>query len=252
VTIFVNPTQFGEAADLDAYPRDLESDGRRCRELGVDFVFAPSVREMYPSWPDPGTKVAAGPEANWWEGTSRPGHFDGVATVVTKLFNAAGPSRAYFGEKDFQQLAIVKRLTRELCLPVEVIGCPTVRENDGLAMSSRNVRLSPSERIAARALWRALKAGANTVEDGVSDPATVAAAMATAASDPAVELDYAVLVDAADLRVPAVLQPGGVYRLIVAAKVGPVRLIDNAPVELGAKRVGAAVNGELVHATSGR
>jgi len=160
VSIFVNPLQFGDPEDIARYPRTLERDLRVCADAGADVVFVPSVEEMYPSWPSaPSTTVSVRGVSDAWEGASRPGHFDGVATVVAKLFTTAGPCRAYFGLKDFQQLAVVRRMARELSLPVEVIGCPIVREPDGLALSSRNVRLSATERRAATALSQALAAG---------------------------------------------------------------------------------------------
>ena len=160
VSIFVNPLQFGDPEDIARYPRTMERDLVVCDETGADVVFVPSVREMYPSWPaPPATTVSVRGVSDAWEGASRPGHFDGVATVVAKLFTIAGPCRAYFGLKDFQQLAVVRRLALELSLPVEVVGCPIVREADGLALSSRNVRLSPAERQAATVLARALAAG---------------------------------------------------------------------------------------------
>ena len=169
-----------------------------CAESGADVVFVPSVGEMYPSWPAaPSTTVSVRGVSEAWEGASRPGHFDGVATVVAKLFTMAGPCRAYFGLKDFQQLAVVRRMARELSLPVEVIGCPIVREPDGLALSSRNVRLSADERQAATVLSRALAAGRAALEAGERSGAAVSRAMrAVVAAEPLVQLDYAVVVDA--------------------------------------------------------
>ena len=161
-------------------------------------MFAPSVAEMYPGWPTPAaTTVTVRSLGDRWEGRSRPGHFDGVATVVAKLLSMAGRSRTYFGEKDFQQLAIVRQVVRDLSLPVEVVGCPTVREPDGLAMSSRNVRLSAEERAAAICLSRALAAGAAALRGGGDRSAAEAAMAEVVAGEPLVELDYAVLVDAA-------------------------------------------------------
>jgi pantoate--beta-alanine ligase len=143
VTIFVNPLQFGDPEDIAKYPRPLAEDLDACASAGVDLVFAPPVSEMYPGWPAPvATTVSVSGVSERWEGASRPGHFDGVATVVAKLFSLAGPCRAYFGDKDFQQLAVVRQMTADLSLPVDVVGCATVREPDGLALSSRNVRLS--------------------------------------------------------------------------------------------------------------
>src|SRR3984957_7225516 len=202
VSIFVNPLQFGDPEDIARYPRTLERDLLACAEAGADFVFVPSVEEMYPSWPAaPSTTVSVRGVSDDWEGASRPGHFDGVATVVAKLFTMAGPCRAYFGLKDFQQLAVVRRMVRELSLPVEVIGCPIVREPDGLALSSRNVRLSATERRAATALSQALAAGRAALADGAPSGAAVSRAMrAVVAAEPLVQLDYAVVVDAETLE----------------------------------------------------
>jgi pantoate--beta-alanine ligase len=243
VSIFVNPLQFGDPEDIAHYPRTLERDLAACAHSGADVVFVPSVREMYPSWPDaPSTTVSVRGVSEGWEGASRPGHFDGVATVVAKLFTTAGPCRAYFGLKDFQQLAVVRRMARELSLPVEVVGCPIVREADGLALSSRNVRLSPPERQAATVLSRALTAGRAALAGGERSGAAVAAAMrAVAATEPLVALDYAVMVDADTLEeVATVADPGrGSLRLLIAAQVGPVRLIDNSGTTAGADDVSA-------------
>ncbi len=227
LSVFVNPTQFAEAADLTNYPRTLDADLAVAREAGCDLVLAPAVEEMYPDWPvPPATTVTVRSLVDRWEGASRPGHFDGVATVVTKLLSAAGRCRTYFGEKDFQQLAVVRRVVRDLSLPAEVVGCATVREPDGLALSSRNVRMSPAERSAAACLSRALAAGADALAGG-ADPGEVEAVMAgVVAEQPLVELDYGVLVDADDLE-PAGAASAGPLRLLVAARVGPVRLIDN-------------------------
>ena len=167
VSIFVNPTQFGDPADLANYPRTLDADLLAIASSGGQLVFAPSTEEMYPDPPGVApTTVSVPALASRWEGASRPGHFDGVATVVVKLLAAAGRCRAYFGEKDFQQLALVTRVVRDLALPTEVVGCPTVRDPDGLALSSRNSRLSPEQRRAALVLSRALRAGAARVRAG--------------------------------------------------------------------------------------
>ena len=173
-----------------------------CAEAGADVVFVPPVTEMYPSWPaPPATTVSVRGVSDRWEGASRPGHFDGVATVVSKLFSIAGPCRAYFGLKDFQQLAVVRRMVSDLCLPIEVVGCPIVREADGLALSSRNVRLSGAEREAATALSRALAAGRAALAAGAHSGDDVATAMrAAVAGEPLVRLDYAVAVDAVSLE----------------------------------------------------
>jgi pantoate--beta-alanine ligase len=229
VSIFVNPLQFGDPDDIAHYPRTLDWDLAVCAEAGVDVVFAPSVTEMYPDWPAPvATTVSVGGVSEGWEGASRPGHFDGVATVVAKLFAIAGPCRAYFGEKDFQQLAVVRQMVADLSLPVSVIGCPIVREPDGLALSSRNVRLSPAERRAAVVLSRALAAGRSLLAQGASTSSAVAEVMRrTVEEEPLVHLDYAVAVGAHDLIAREVIEDPGTVRLLIAADVGPVRLIDN-------------------------
>ncbi len=229
VTIFVNPLQFGEPEDIDRYPRTLDADLAVCRDAGAATVLTPSVAEMYPDWPaSPSTTVSVRGVADRWEGASRPGHFDGVATVVAKLFAMAGRCRAYFGEKDFQQVAVVRRMAADLSLPVTVVDCPTVRDADGLALSSRNARLSADERAAAVVLSRALAAGREVVAAGEDDPASVAGTMAAVvATEPLVRLDYAVAVDDADLEVPPALRAAGTVRLLVAGWLGSVRLIDN-------------------------
>jgi len=227
-TIFVNPLQFGPREDLAAYPRDLEADLEVAAAAGAAYVFAPTAQEMYPPTGAPEamrTSVRVAGLGDTLEGASRPGHFDGVATVVAKLFAIAGPCRAYFGEKDYQQLLVVRRMAADLALPVEVVACPTAREPDGLALSSRNARLSPSDRAAAAVLYRALQHGLAALAAGERDPQAVAAAMTTVVAQTGVDLDYAAAVDAADLSVPATL--AGEVRLLVAARIGPVRLIDN-------------------------
>ena len=229
VTVFVNPTQFGEAADLDRYPRPFEADLEVSRAAGASHVFAPSDTEMYPGGLRSDTMPAALVElAGRLEGASRPGHFDGVATVVPKLLAPAGPSRAYFGEKDFQQLALVRMLVDGIGLPVEIVACETVREPDGVALSSRNVRLSAEERRAAVSLSRALRAGAEAMRDGDAQPMAVEVAMAACfAKEPLTAPDYAVLVRADTLESIERIEDGVPLRLLVAARVGPVRLIDN-------------------------
>ncbi|MGP0029328.1 MAG: pantoate--beta-alanine ligase [Acidimicrobiales bacterium] len=244
VSIFVNPLQFGDSADMAHYPRTLEHDRALCAGAGVDVVFAPPVTEMYPDWPAavPTTVSVSGVSAGW-EGASRPGHFDGVATVVAKLFSIAGPCRAYFGEKDYQQLAVVRRLVADLSLPVDVVGCPTVREPDGLALSSRNVRLSAEQRRAAAVLSRALRAGRSALERGTPDASAVADAMRrVVAAEPLVHLDYAVVVGAGDLVEHPLIPERTPVRLLIAAEVGPVRLIDNCagPVGTAAEAVPGA------------
>jgi pantoate--beta-alanine ligase len=229
VTVFVNPLQFGNPDDLDHYPRTLEADSAVVADAGGHLLFAPALTEMYPDFPAPvRTSVGVVGVSEAWEGASRPGHFDGVSTVVSKLFAMAGRCRAYFGEKDFQQLAVVRTMARDLSFPVEVIGCSTVRDPDGLALSSRNVRLAPEERRAALVLHRALRAGAAAVCAGQLGVPAVEAEMARlVAEEPLVDLDYAVLVDAGDLTRSTVTGTDRPQRLLIAARVGPVRLIDN-------------------------
>lgn len=227
VSIFVNPLQFGAGEDLDTYPRDFDRDAAMAASIGIDFVFAPAVDEMYPT--PPLTAVTLPELAATMEGASRPTHFDGVATVVAKLFNIAGPCRAYFSEKDFQQLVIVRRLAADLSFPVEVVACPFVREPDGLALSSRNVYLSPEERAAAPVLHRALLAGAEAVAAGERDPSVVLALMAgMVAAEPQADLDYVEVVDPLTLRRPDRLV--GEVRLLIAARFGRPRLLDNLSV----------------------
>lgn len=228
-SIFVNPLQFDSGSDLASYPRTLADDLSVAEEAGADLVFAPGVEEMYPGYPEPvPTRVHVASLGDRLEGASRPGHFDGVATVVTKLLALAGPCRAYFGEKDYQQLALVRRLVEDLSLPADIVGCPTVREPGGLALSSRNVRLSEAERSAALALHQSLQAGRAASACPGADPASVRNAMwEVLGSRPLVEPDYAEVVDAHSLEPAGSLS--GELRLLVAAKVGPVRLIDNLP-----------------------
>ncbi|MEO5838646.1 MAG: pantoate--beta-alanine ligase [Acidimicrobiales bacterium] len=224
VSVFVNPLQFAPTEDLDRYPRDLEADVQMASDEGVGYVFAPSQSEMYPQRIMTSVDVAGVSEP--LEGSSRPSHFAGVATVVTKLFSIVGPCRAYFGEKDFQQLAVVRRLVLDLSLPIEVVGCATVREPDGLAMSSRNVNLTPEARRAAPVLLRALQAGRHAIEEGERDAVQVRNAMrAVVEREPLVELDYAEVVDEATFIIPSPL--AGTLRLLIAARLPNARLIDN-------------------------
>jgi pantoate--beta-alanine ligase len=223
VSIFVNPLQFGPAEDLDRYPRTPERDLALLAELGVGLVFAPSAAEMYPDG-RPAVTVEPGPLGNLLEGASRPGHFAGVLTVVTKLLNLVRPDVAVFGEKDYQQLALIRRTVADLELGVEIAGVPTVRDPDGLALSSRNRYMTPEQRAQALALSRALRAGA---EEGPSG----AGAVLKAATEElrGVDVDYLAL-RGVDLG-PAPAE--GEARLLVAARVGSTRLIDNLPLTLG-------------------
>ena len=231
LTIFVNPLQFGAGEDLSAYPRPIERDLELAEEAGADVVFTPSTEEMYPT--PTLSKVHVDELTVGLEGASRPTHFDGVTTVVAKLFNIAGACRAYFGEKDFQQLAVVRRMVEDLDHPVTVIGCPIVREPDGLAMSSRNAYLSATEREAATVINRALRAGSAMIAAGESDPSVVEAHMASVVSaEPLAELDYAVVVDPDSLRAPDSLESGMTVRLLMVARVGTPRLQDNLAVDV--------------------
>jgi pantoate--beta-alanine ligase len=226
-SIFVNPLQFGAGEDLDAYPRDLDRDRSLCAAAGVDVLFVPDVAEMYPA--PVLTTVSVAGVSETLEGASRPTHFAGVATVVAKLFAIVGPCRAYFGAKDYQQVAVVRRMAWDLSLPVEVVDCPTLREPDGLAMSSRNVYLSPDEREAAPVVYRALRAGAAAIAAGDRDPAAVRDLMAAIIeAEPLAGLDYAEVVDADSFTVPEPL--AGNLRLLAAVRFGRARLIDNVGV----------------------
>jgi pantoate--beta-alanine ligase len=223
-TIFVNPLQFGDPRDLAAYPRDEARDLDLLRDLGVDLVFAPPVGEMYPAG-EPEIAVDPGALGDRLEGASRPGHFRGVATVVAKLFHAVGRCVAYFGEKDAQQLAVIRRMVRDLSFPVEVIACPTVREPDGLAVSSRNARLSPEQRDAAGCLFLALSEAAELARAGERDASRLVAAMAREiGATPLARLDYAAVVDEGTFE--DVAEVAGPARGLVAARFGDVRLID--------------------------
>ena len=224
VSIFVNPLQFGPSEDLDRYPRTPESDLDACRAEGAELVFTPAPDSIYP---DGGAQVTVhpGPLGTELEGASRPGHFAGVLTVVAKLFNIVRPDVAFFGEKDYQQLTLIRRMVRDLDMDTAVVGVPTVRESDGLALSSRNRYLSPEQRAAALALSAALRAGASVSAHGPR--AVLDAAHAVLAKHPEVGLDYL------ELRDPE-LGPAssGPARLLIAAQVGATRLIDNISVLL--------------------
>jgi pantoate--beta-alanine ligase len=227
VSIFVNPTQFGDPADLVAYPRDEEHDLGVTERLGVDLAFVPGVQEMYPPAPDePRITVDPGELGERLEGASRPGHFRGVLTVVAKLLHSVGPCRAYFGEKDAQQLFLIRQMVRELHIPVEVVPCPTVREPDGLAMSSRNERLTSEQRSGAGCLFLALAEAAELAKSGERDAAVLVAVMAREiGATPQGRLDYAAVVDEESFaEVRTIERPA---RALVAARFGEVRLIDN-------------------------
>jgi pantoate--beta-alanine ligase len=225
VSMFVNPAQFDDPNDFDAYPRDEERDLRMIERLGLDLAFVPSTQEMYPSG-RPEVTVDPGPLDDVLEGASRPGHFRGVATIVAKLFHAVGLCHAYFGEKDAQQLAVIRRMVRDLGFPVEIVPCPTVREPDGLAMSSRNRRLTSEQREAAGCLFLALAEAAELAKSGERDAARLVAVMAREiGATPQARLDYAVVVD--DETFEEVRTTERPARALVAASFGEVRLIDN-------------------------
>ncbi|GAA1095002.1 MULTISPECIES: pantoate--beta-alanine ligase [Kitasatospora] len=226
VTVFVNPLQFGAGEDLERYPRTLDADLEVAREAGADVVFAPTVEEVYPNG-EPLVRLSAGPMGDGFEGASRPGHFDGMLTVVAKLLHITDPDFAFFGEKDAQQLAIVRRMVADLDFDVEIVGVPTVREEDGLALSSRNRFLSDTERGQALALSRALFAGRDAGAQGAKAVREAAAAVLDGADG--VTPDYLALIDPDSFtEVPDDFT--GEALLAVAAKVGPARLIDNVGV----------------------
>jgi pantoate--beta-alanine ligase len=227
-SVFVNPLQFGPAEDLASYPRDRGADLAVLRAEGTDLVFLPSEGEMWPAPPD--VRLRVGALADRLEGLTRPGHLDGVATVVAKLLHLVGPSRAYFGQKDAQQLAVVRRMVDDLAFPNRIVACPTVRDPDGLAVSSRNAYLSPAERGQATALYRALRAALAAFRAGRRDPAAVEAAARDPLEDaPGVEADYVALVDPATFEPVKQAEAGQV--LAAAARVGRTRLIDNVILE---------------------
>ncbi|WP_149203752.1 pantoate--beta-alanine ligase [Actinotalea subterranea] len=230
VTVFVNPLQFGPQEDLASYPRDLDRDVALLSGAGADVVFAPDVAEVYPGG-EPVVRVVAGRLGDVLEGASRPGHLDGVLTVVLKLMHLVRPDVALFGQKDAQQLAAVRQMVHDLDVPVEVVAVPTVRDADGVALSSRNAYLDPGERTCARALSRALACAQDVARDGASAPSVLAAARAVLDAEPGVALDYLALVDPATVEdVPA--DHAGPALLAVAARVGATRLIDNVVVDL--------------------
>jgi pantoate--beta-alanine ligase len=223
-SVFVNPLQFGPAEDLASYPRDREADLAVLAAEGTDLVFLPAEGEVWPAPPE--VRLRVGALAERLEGLVRPGHLDGVATVVAKLLHLVGPSRAYFGQKDAQQLAVVRRMVDDLAFPNEIVACPTVREPDGLAVSSRNAYLSAPERRRATALYRALRAGRDVFLAGQHDPVAVEAAARDLLEDlDGVEPDYVALVDPATFDPVKQAEPGQV--LATAARVGRTRLIDN-------------------------
>lgn len=226
VSIFVNPRQFGDPSDLERYPRDELRDLAICDEEGVDLVFAPAVEEVYPPGFD--TTISVGAIALPLEGAARPGHFDGVASVVAVLFNLVGAERAYFGQKDYQQLLVIRQMARDLAIPTEVIGLPTVRETDGLAVSSRNVHLTPAERAAAPVVHRALAAARSAWEHGERAAQTLRQLMRdTIATEPLANPEYVSVADARTLREIEVVEAPALVS--TAVRFGTTRLIDNEP-----------------------
>ncbi len=226
LTIFVNPLQFAAGEDLSAYPRPIERDLELAAAAGVTVVFTPSESEMYPT--RSATTVHVDGLTNSMEGAARPTHFDGVTTIVAKLFNLAGACRAYFGEKDYQQLAVVTRMAADLDQPVDVVPCPIVRESDGLALSSRNIYLSAEDRAAAIVLSRSLVRAVDAIAAGERSGTAIGAQLARwVGEEPRATLDYAEVVDASTLEPVDDLRSGMVIRLIMTAKFGTTRLLDN-------------------------
>lgn len=223
-TIFVNPTQFGPNEDFSRYPRTLDADLKLCRQAGADVVFTPTTDVMYS--PDAQTVVRVGPLTTLWEGAHRPGHFDGVTTVVAKLLLITEPDDAYFGQKDFQQQLIVRRMVTDLNFPARIVTCPTVREADGLAMSSRNRYLTPEERTTAGKLYQALMLAGKLASDSSESPVGISEQMLRLLQDDGgIEVSYAVVVDGESLEPLACRSDPAVA--LIAAKVGNTRLIDN-------------------------
>lgn len=246
VSVFVNPMQFGAGEDLERYPRTLEADLALCAEHGVDVVLAPSAEEVYPGG-EPQVTLEPGPLGTVLEGRTRPGHFRGVLTVVAKLFGLVQPDVAVFGEKDYQQLTLLRRMVADLCLPIEVVGAPTLREVDGLAMSSRNRYLDPEERLAAGRINAVLLAAREAAPWGYD--VALEAARAELRQAHGVDLDYLELTDP-DLRpLPSDAPAGTVGRILIAARVGRTRLIDNMPIELGTE-AGTSTEGPTTHERS--
>lgn len=232
VSVFVNPGQFDDPADLAGYPRDLERDAALAVAAGADLVFAPAAVEVYP--PGFATTIAVGGLDERWEGAARPGHFRAVATVVARLLGLVRPARAYFGEKDFQQLQIVRRLQADLALPADIVGCATVRDADGLALSSRNARLTPGGRASAAAIPRALRLMEDLAEGGESRAERlIAAGRAALVGAPGLTLDYLAVVDPATLEPVSTAAMGS--RALCAAHLEGVRLIDNIPLPVGSR-----------------
>lgn len=230
VSIFVNPTQFGPGEDFDSYPRDLERDSKLVEDVGADIVFSPSVKEIYPS----GCSTYVDTDGDITKrlcGASRPGHFKGVTTIVTKLFNIITPDRAYFGQKDAQQVAVIEQMVRDLCMDVDIVSCPIVREEDGLAMSSRNTYLGEEERKAAIILSKALSSAEEVIKEGERDASKVSALIVNKInSQPLSKIDYVEIV--CDKTLEAIEEIKGGILIALAVKIGRTRLIDNVRLEV--------------------
>lgn len=231
VSIFVNPLQFGPNEDFARYPRDLEADRELLAKHGADIVFAPSVEEMYPA--PIATHIEVETLSARLEGERRPGHFRGVATVVGKLFNLVQPDRAYFGEKDYQQLQVIRQMVVDLSFPLDIVGVPTVRDTDGVALSSRNVYLSPTERAAAPVLSRSLAAAADAITSGIIDPQAIETVISDVlASEPLAEPDLVAIASADRLEPVDPSHPPHGIALMIAVRIGRTRLIDQRVVSL--------------------
>ncbi len=231
VSIFINPAQFAPGEDYNKYPRDIKRDTKLLEEQGVDFLFIPDKAEIYPFYFQ--TYVEPGEISKKFEGEFRPAHFKGVTTVVLILFNCVQPDYAFFGQKDAQQLAVIRQMAKDLKLNINIVGCPIIRDKDGLAMSSRNIYLSAEERIKALALHKALLYGRKLIESGEKDPERIISNMKVFLSEAKiVEVDYVAIVNSYGFREADIIDEGNEYNILVAAKVGSTRLIDNELVRL--------------------
>lgn len=230
VSIFVNPTQFGEGEDFETYPRDLDRDSKLVQSVGADIVFSPTVKEMYPSEASTYVEID-GKITEKLCGASRPGHFKGVTTIVTKLFNIVTPDKAYFGQKDAQQVAVIEQMARDLCLDVEIVPCPIVREEDGLAMSSRNTYLDNDERRAATVLSKALAKAEDMIKTGERNASKISKFIVDKIkSEPLSEIDYIEIVNNRTLE--SIEEVEGNILIALAVKIGKTRLIDNIRLEV--------------------
>ena len=238
VSIFVNPAQFGEGEDFDRYPRTLDADIEIASAAGADYVFVPSVKEVYPNYPvttvltSSGDKLKVSPVAQRWEGEFRPSHFEGVVAVVKRLFDMVKPHKMYLGEKDYQQLRVIEDMVGDLSLPLEIVPCPTLREGDGLALSSRNRYLSAEERSKAQSIYQALHTASKLAAEGSVEVKTLLSS-AAAILDGSIEVDYLAIVDSQNLE-PLELLRETPARILFAGKVGTTRLIDNLPLSMPA------------------